>query len=63
MAHWPTFEALLRYYITEGFLYVESGCTRCGHVQRVLVFPDAKVVQCTMCRGMTSRITKDIYGD
>ena len=60
MANWSSPERLLRYYVLEGFLYVEGGCTECGHVQRTLVFPDAKVVECLKCGRMTSHIMREI---
>ena len=53
---WPTFAAMLKYYLTEGFLYVESRCTDCGMTQRVLVFPESKVVECKNCSRMTSEV-------
>lgn len=57
---WPSTDAALRYYILEGFLYVESVCRACSHVQKTLVFPSARVVQCLNCNRMESLIVRDL---
>lgn len=56
MRHWSTFAAALRYYLLEGFLYVESKCWCCHLVQRTLVFPGSETIECLGCGRMTSKI-------
>lgn len=59
MRTWSSFDAMLRYYLAEGFVLVESRCRGCLTERRGFSFPGAREMRCAECGGQ-AEVTRQI---